>query len=62
MGDGETIQRMCAYNISTINDLMTHKFCECLDGMGMSGFARDGVADLCPTGVSETQKQSLVSD
>ena len=62
MGDGETIQRMCAYNISTINDLMTQKFRDCLDGRGVSGFARDGVPLQCPTGVSEAQKPSAVSD
>ena len=62
MGDRETIQRMCAYNISTINNLMTQKFSDCLDGMGVSGFARDGVPDLCPTGVSEAQKRIAVSD
>ena len=62
MGDGETTQRMCAYNISTINDLMTQKFCECLDGIGVSGFARDEVPQPCPAGVPEAQKQTLVSD
>ena len=62
MGDGETIQRMCAYNISTINDLMTQKFRDCLNGRGMSGFARDGVPLQCPTGVLEERKQSAVSD
>ena len=61
MGDGETIQHMCAYNISTINNLMTQKFSDCLDGRGVSGFARDGVPIQCPTVVSEAQKRSAVS-
>ena len=61
MGDGETIQHMCAYNISTINNLMTQKFSDCLDGRGVSGFARDGVPMQCPTVVSEAQKRSAVS-
>ena len=64
MGDGSggNIQRMCSYNISTINDLMTQKFRDCLNGREMSGFARDGVLMQCPTGVSEAQKQTAVSD
>ena len=62
MGDGGNILRMCAYNISTINNLMMQKFSDCLDGMGVSGFARDGVPVQCPAGVSEAQKQSAVSD
>ena len=62
MGDGETIQRICAYNISTINDLMTQKFSDCLDGIGVSGFARDEVPQPCPAVVPEAQKRSLVSD
>ena len=61
MGDGETDQRMCAYSISTINDLMMQKFSSCLDGVGVSGFARE-VPQACPVGLTETQKQSLVSD
>ena len=61
MGDGETDQRMCAYSISTINDLMMQKFGSCLDGVGVSGFARD-VPTLCPVGLSEALKQSVVSD
>ena len=61
MGDGETTQRMCAYNISTINDLMTQKFSDCLDGDGRRGFERE-VQDNCPMGLSPTQKQSVVSD
>ena len=61
MGDGETDQHMCAYNISTINDLMTQKFSSCLDGMGVSGFPRD-VPTPCPLGLSEAQKQSVISD
>ena len=62
MGDGETIQRMCAYNISTINNLMMQKFSDCLDGMGVSGFARDGVPMQCPRNVPDMQKQTAVSD
>ena len=61
MGDGETTQRMCAYNISTINNLIMQKFSDCLDGRGVSGFARQ-VPVSCPTTVSEAQKQSAVSD
>ena len=61
MGDGETDQRMCAYNISTINDLMMQKFSSCLDGVGVSGFARE-IPQACPVGLSEAQKQSVVSD
>ena len=61
MGDGETDQRMCAYNISTINDLMMQKFSSCLDGVGVSGFARE-IPQPCPVGVSEALKQSVVSD
>ena len=59
MGDGETIQHMCAYNISTINNLMTQKFSSCLDGRGVSGFARDGVPQACPVGLEEEQKQQV---
>ena len=62
MGDGETIQRMCTYNISTINNLMTQKFSDCLDGIGVSGFARDGVPMQCPRNVPDMQKQTAVSD
>ena len=62
MGDGETIQRMCAYNISTINNLMTQKFSDCLDGIGVAGFARDGVPMQCPRNVPDMQKQTAVSD
>ena len=62
MGDGETVQHMCAYNIDTINNLMMQKFRSCLDGDGVSGFTRDGVPASCPTTVSEAQKQSAVSD
>ena len=61
MGDGETDQRMCAYNISTINDLMTQKFRSCLDGVGRRGFERE-VQEDCPMGLSEGLKQSVVSD
>ena len=60
MGDGENIQRMCAYNISAINDLMTQKFRSCLDGDGRRGFERE-VQEDCPMGLSEAQKQSVVS-
>ena len=60
-GDGETDQHMCAYSISTINNLMTQKFSSCLDGRGVSGFARN-VPTPCPMGLSEAQKQSVVSD
>ena len=52
---------MCAYNISTINDLMTQKFRECLDGDGRRGFERV-VQESCPMGLSPAQKQSVVSD
>ena len=61
MGDGETIQRMCAYSVSTINDLMTQKFRECLDGDGHKGFEREA-QESCPMGLSPAQKQSVVSD
>ena len=60
-GSGENIQRMCTYNISTINDLMTQKFSDCLDGDGQRGFERE-VQETCPMGLTETQKQSVVSD
>ena len=61
MGDGKTDQHMCAYSISTINDLMTQKFSSCLDGRGVSGFTRE-IPQACPVGLSEAQKQSIVSD
>ena len=61
MGDGETVQRMCGYNIDTINDLMTQKFSSCLDGIGVSGFARE-FPEACPMGLSEAQKLSVVSN
>ena len=63
MGDGSggNIQRMCTYNISTINDLMTQKFSDCLDGIGRRGFERE-VQESCPMGLSEVQKQRAVSD
>ena len=61
MGDVETDQHMCAYSISTINDLMTQKFSSCLDGVGVTGFARE-LPQACPVGLSEAQKQSVVSD
>ena len=62
MGDGETIQHMCSYNIDTINNLMMQKFRSCLDGIGVSGFTRDGVPESCPIGLLEAWKQSAVSD
>ena len=61
MGDGETDQHMCAYNISTINDLIMQKLSSCLDGNGVSGFARE-IPQACPVGLSEAQKRSIVSD
>ena len=61
LGDGETDQRMCAYNIDTINNLRTQKFSSCLDGVGVSGFARE-LPQACPVGLSEAQKQSVVSN
>ena len=63
MGDGETIQRMCAYSVSTINDLMTQKFRDCLDGIGNGhkGFERE-VQENCPMGLMDEQKQCVVSD
>ena len=61
MGDVEIDQRMCAYNIDTINNLMTQKFSSCLDGVGVSGFARE-LPQACPVGLSEAQKQSVVSN
>ena len=60
MGDGENIQHMCAYSVSTINDLMTQKFRSCLDGDGRRGFERK-VQEDCPMGLSEAQKQRVVS-
>ena len=41
---------------------MMQKFHSRHDGIGVSGFTRDGVPASCPTTVSEAQKQSAVSD
>ena len=63
MGDGKTIQCMCAYSVSTINDLMTQKFRDCLDGIGNGhkGFERE-VQENCPMGLMDEQKEGQVSD
>ncbi|XP_064402161.1 plexin-A4-like [Halichondria panicea] len=55
-------QEVCSFSVDKINQKMTEKITDCVNGIGLTGIGSQNNRNLCPTHFTSPQRQQIIND